>query len=78
MFSVDSTGPVASGLPPATSKVTNEALELAFVAINELCDTHGKCKMQPVEQPHGRSSSASGPRGAALCVSRPRAAFRAP
>ena len=42
MFVVGSTEPRASGLPMIGKVPTQELVQLAFVAANELCDTHGK------------------------------------
>jgi len=42
MFVVGSTEPRASGLPMIGKVPTKELVKLAFVAANELCDTHGK------------------------------------
>ena len=42
MFSLDATGPAASGMPKVAEKVTMELASFAFGAVGKLCDQHGK------------------------------------
>ena len=42
MFSLDATGPAASGMPKVAEKATMELVSLAFGAVGKLCDQHGK------------------------------------
>ena len=40
MFSLDATGPAASGMPKVAEKATMELVSLAFGAVGKLCDQH--------------------------------------
>ena len=42
MFSLDATGPVATGMPKIAEAATMELVNLAFGAVGKVCDQHGK------------------------------------
>ena len=46
MFKLDASGPMASGRKALTPIVTKELVQLAWWAVNELCDEHGPALSQ--------------------------------